>query len=89
MRWSTPAECWWRCWAAKSIPTTKRDSDAGPSRLLNDKVEQLIAQTRQECAGKAQAEAVEKELGYFVNNVERMQYGTFRRQGLLYRLRGH
>jgi hypothetical protein len=24
---------------------------------------------------------VEKELGYFVNNVERMRYGTFRRQG--------
>ena len=50
-------------------------------RLLNDKVEQLIAQTRQECAGKAQAQAVEKELGYFVNNVARMQYGTFRAQG--------
>ena len=50
-------------------------------RLLNDKVEQLIAQARQECAGKAQAQVVEKELGYFVNNVQRMQYGTFRRQG--------
>jgi hypothetical protein len=49
--------------------------------LLKDKVEQLIAQTRQECAGKAQAPAVEKQLGYFINNVERMQYGTFRRQG--------
>jgi hypothetical protein len=24
---------------------------------------------------------VEKELGYFVNNVSRMQYGTFRAQG--------
>jgi len=50
-------------------------------RLLNDKVEQLIAAARQECAGKSQAEAVEKELGYFLNNVTRMQYGTFRRQG--------
>lgn len=25
---------------------------------------------------------MEKELGYFVRNVARMQYGTFRRQGL-------
>jgi len=49
--------------------------------LLNDKVEQLIAQARRECAGKSQAEAVEKELGYFVNNVARMQYGTFRKKG--------
>jgi len=49
--------------------------------LLKDKVEKLIAQARQEGAGKARAEAVEKELGYFINNVARMQYGTFRRQG--------
>jgi hypothetical protein len=50
-------------------------------RLLNDKVEQLIVQARAECTGKAQAEVVEKELGYFVNNVARMQYGTFRAKG--------
>ena len=50
-------------------------------RLLKDQVEKLIAETRQECAGTSQAVAVEKALGYFVNNVERMQYGTFRRQG--------
>ena len=50
-------------------------------RLLNDKVEQLITEIRRECAGKSQAQAVEKELGYFLNNVARMQYGTFRRQG--------
>jgi hypothetical protein len=49
--------------------------------LLKDHVEKLITQTRKECAGKSQAEVVEKELGYFVNNVARMQYGTFRRQG--------
>jgi hypothetical protein len=50
-------------------------------RLLKDQVEKLIAETRQECAGTARAQAVEEELGYFVNNVQRMQYGTFRRQG--------
>lgn len=32
-------------------------------------------------AGTARAEAVEKELGYFVRNVQRMQYGTFRSRG--------
>lgn len=50
-------------------------------QLLQDKVEKLIAQARQEGAGKSRAEAVEKELGYFVHNVARMQYGTFRREG--------
>ena len=50
-------------------------------QLLKDGVEKLIARAREECVGKACSEAVEKELGYFVNNVQRMQYGTFRRQG--------
>jgi len=50
-------------------------------RLLNDKVEQLIAQARQECLGKPTAQAVEDELTYFINNIARMQYGTFRRKG--------
>jgi hypothetical protein len=49
--------------------------------LLKDRVANLIAQVRKECAGTSRAEAVEEELGYFVKNVERMQYGTFRRQG--------
>ncbi len=51
-------------------------------RLLGNGVKNLIAETRQECAGQPQAEAVEKALGYFVHNVQRMQYRTFRRQGL-------
>ncbi|MDR3561749.1 MAG: hypothetical protein P4N59_09985 [Negativicutes bacterium] len=50
-------------------------------KLLDDKVEQLIAQARKESLGRSQAQAVEDELTYFVNNVARMQYGTFRRQG--------
>jgi hypothetical protein len=74
-----------KVWAAllgsREHPDYKKRLGRWARRLLNDKVEQLIAQARQECAGKAQAQAVEKELGYFVNNVERMQYGTFRRQG--------
>jgi hypothetical protein len=50
-------------------------------RLLRDKVEDLIAETRQACAGLPQAPAVEKALHYFVTNVSRMQYGTFRAAG--------
>jgi hypothetical protein len=50
-------------------------------QLLRDKVEALIQETRVECAGKPQAPKVEEELGYFVHNVNRMQYGTFRAKG--------
>ena len=50
-------------------------------RLLEDGVEALIAETRQEATALGRAEAVEQELGYFVGNVARMQYGTFRQQG--------
>jgi hypothetical protein len=66
---------------SKEHPDYKTRLGRWARRLLNDKVEQLIAQTRQECAGGARAEAVEKELHYFVSNISRMQYGTFRRQG--------
>ena len=66
---------------SKEHPDYQKRLGRWARRLLNDKVEQLIAQARQESAGKAQAQAVEKELGYFVNNIDRMQYGTFRRQG--------
>jgi hypothetical protein len=66
---------------SKEHPDFKQRLGRWARRLLNDKVEDLIAQARQECAGKTQAAAVEKELAYFVKNVERMQYGTFRRKG--------
>jgi hypothetical protein len=66
---------------SKEHPDYQKRLGRWARRLLNDKVEQLIAQARQESIGRAQAQAVEKELGYFVNNIDRMQYGTFRRQG--------
>ena len=50
-------------------------------RLLKNGVAKLIAETRQESAGRRQAAMVEKELGYFVRNMARMQYGTFRKAG--------
>jgi hypothetical protein len=62
-------------------PDYKKRLGRWARRLLHDQVESLIAQGRRECAGQARAQAVEKELGCFLNNAERMQYGTFRRQG--------
>jgi hypothetical protein len=51
-------------------------------RLLQDGVEALIAEARRLAATGNRSEAVEQELGYFVRNIARMQYGTFRQQGL-------
>jgi hypothetical protein len=67
---------------SKEHPEYKRRRSRWVRRLLGNGVKNLIKETRQECAGKPQAAAVEDELGYFVHNVERMQYRTFRRQGL-------
>ena len=65
----------------KEHPDYKAQLRRWAKRLLKDQVQALIDQTHKECTGTPQAEAVEKELGYFVRNVSRMQYGTFRAQG--------
>lgn len=66
----------------KAHPDYQKRLSRRARHLLDDRVESLIAPARQACAGQARAQAVEKELGCFINNVERRQYGTFRRQGL-------
>lgn len=65
----------------KTHPDFKKRQRRWAKRLLKDKVQALIDQARQECAGKPHAQAVEGALGYFVRNVNRMQYGTFRAAG--------
>jgi hypothetical protein len=50
-------------------------------RLLKDQVEGLIQQARREAKGTPAEATVEERLGYFVRNVRRMQYGTFRAAG--------
>jgi hypothetical protein len=65
----------------KEHPAYKTRQRRWAKRLLKDRVQALVDETRKECAGKPQAEAVEQELGYFVRNVSRMQYGTFRAKG--------
>ena len=65
----------------KDHPEHKRRLRRWAKRLLKDKVQSLIEETRRECVGKSQASAVEEALHYFVTNVSRMQYGSFRAAG--------
>jgi hypothetical protein len=65
----------------KAHPDYKKRLRRWAKRLLKDKVQVLIDETRRECAGQPQAAEVEKQLGYFGRNVQRMQYGTFRAKG--------
>ena len=65
----------------KQHPDYKKRLRRWAKRLLKDKVQNLIKETRQECVGQPVAAEVEQALGYFVRNVSRMQYGTFRAAG--------
>lgn len=65
----------------KTHPDYKKRLRRWAKRLLKDKVQALIEQTRQQCVGQSQAASVEGALGYFVRNITRMQYGTFRAAG--------
>ncbi len=62
----------------KEHPDYKAQLRRWAKRLLKDKVQVLIDETRKQCVGKTQGPRVEEALGYFVRNVNRMQYGTFR-----------
>lgn len=50
--------------------------------LLRNGVEKLIAQARAQSLGKPSEATVQGELHYFETNISRMQYGTYRAQGL-------
>jgi hypothetical protein len=65
----------------KDHPDYKKRQHRWAKRLLKDQVQNLIDETRQECAGQANEADVGKALGYFARNVSRMQYGTFRAKG--------
>lgn len=65
----------------KAHPDYKSRLHTWAKRLLKDKVKDLIAEARRQCAGQSQSPAVESALHYFVTNVDRMQYGTFRKAG--------
>ena len=65
----------------KDHPNYKKRLRGWAKRLLKDKGQSLISETRKESAGQPQEAEVEKALGYFVRNVNRMQSGTFRANG--------
>jgi hypothetical protein len=66
---------------AKEHPDYQTQRSRWVRRLLGNGVENLISETRQQCAGKANEQEVEEQLHYFVHNAPRMKYRTFRRQG--------
>ena len=49
--------------------------------LLADGVERIIAAARREALATGRLVEVERALGYFADNVERMRYGTFQSRG--------
>jgi hypothetical protein len=67
--------------SGKDHPDYKRRLSHWTKQLLRNRVQALIEQSRKECADKPNAAAVEEALHYFVTNVSRMQYGTFRKAG--------
>ena len=67
---------------SKEHPQYEAQRSRWVRRLLGNGVENLIKEARQQAAGKAQESAVEEQLAYFVHNVPRMKYKTFRSQGL-------
>jgi len=68
-------------WIGKDHPEYKKRLRRWAKRLLQDKVQALIQETRRHCAGTPREAAVEQALGYFERNESRMQYGTFRAAG--------
>jgi len=65
----------------KEHPEYKQRHRHWTRRLLKDGVQSLIEKTRQEALTLRRSNLVEAQLGYFVKNVKRMQYGTFRKMG--------
>jgi uncharacterized protein UPF0236 len=65
----------------KDHPYIKKQRHRWAKLLLKDGVEQIIRQARLWSRGKASQDRVSKALGYFERNIQRMQYGTFRKAG--------
>lgn len=65
---------------SKEHPDYKPRLRRWAKRLLKNGVQKLIEESRQEAVSLGRSATVEDKLGYFVRNVARMQYGTFRQQ---------
>jgi hypothetical protein len=65
----------------KRAPAYQRQRRRWIKLLLSDGVRKIIKAARAAALSRGLAEAMEKALGYFAPNVERMQYGSFRKRG--------
>ncbi len=65
-------------WGKADETRNKRRRHYWKKLLSHDGVERIIKQARKEALLRGNGAEVEAALGYFVNNVSRMQYGTFR-----------
>jgi hypothetical protein len=65
----------------KTAPEYQRQRRRWIKLLLSDGVRKIIKAARAAALARGPVEAMEKALGYFEHNVERMQYGSFRRRG--------
>lgn len=65
----------------KQHPEYKGRLEQWAKGLLKDKVKHLIEKARTEALERGRAQNVEETLGYFERNIQRMQYGTFRKRG--------
>jgi len=68
-------------WSNRDDAWKKRRRQYWKKMLSEDKVKLIIKQARKEARLQGTLERVETALGYFLNNVQRMQYGTFRSKG--------
>ena len=64
----------------KMAPAYQRQRSRWVQLLLRDGVSKIIKAARIAAAASNVSEAMEKALGYFEGNVERMQYGSFRKR---------
>jgi hypothetical protein len=65
----------------KEHPEFKKRHSQWTKLLLKDGVQKIIQEARAQSQGKGSEAAVTKALNYFEHNVQRMQYGTFRKKG--------
>jgi len=65
-------------WGSKDPAWIKRRRHYWKKLLRHNGVERIIKQARKEAVGQGKVQEVETALGYFLNNIQRMQYGTFR-----------
>ena len=65
----------------KAKPRLKRRRKHWKKLLLADGLERILQQARKEALLLGKEDEVEAALGYFVNNRDRMRYGTFRKKG--------